>query len=134
MDILGQPFGRHAELDSRPAVLRREDAPVARHQGSHEFSKGLAVPAPDLIWETLDVRLFPPQAEVREPANKGALRNWPADTTEVYGKAFFYLETAHSRPRADEVRNAPLGNVAAWKLRPNDRLEIVNDHRIDVGE
>src|SRR5712692_6756733 len=50
MNILGQPFRRNRELNSRATILGREDAPVARHQGPQKFPKSLAVPAPHLIW------------------------------------------------------------------------------------
>ena len=112
-------------------VLRREDAPVTRHQRSNEFPKRLAVPAPSLTREALDVRLLSPQAELHQPPDDWALPYWPL---EIGGEALLYIEPAYSCPRTDVVRNSPLGDVAAWKFGRDDRFEVVNNDRVDIGE
>jgi len=110
-------------------ILRCEYAAVARHQRSQEIPKRFTVPPPHLIWEALDVRLFSPETELRQPGD-----DWAPRTVEIRCKAFSYLEVAHTRPGSDEVRYAPLRNVAAWEVRRNDGFEVVDDDRIDIGE
>src|SRR5256885_2708120 len=115
MNILSQPLRRNRELDPGPAILGREDAAVARHQGSQQFSQRLAVPTPDLIREALNLRLLSPDSELRQPTDDRTLCDRPPDTVEVRSQAFSYSQPAHARPRGDVVRQAALGDVAAWK-------------------
>src|SRR5437762_7048725 len=126
MNIFSQPFRGYREFDPRPAILGREDAAVTRHQGPQQFSERLAVPQPHLIWEALILRLFSPEAEMRQPTDDRTLCNRPPDTMEVGSQAFSYSEPAHTWPRGDVVRQASLGDVAAWKVRRNDRFEVLN--------
>src|SRR6267143_4403265 len=97
-----------------------KNAAVARHQGTQEFSKRLAIPPPRLIWKALDVRLVPPQTECRQPADDGTLRNRPPKPMEVRNQAFLHSEPTHSSPGANEVRYAVLMYMAIRKLRRND--------------
>src|SRR2546423_5640120 len=102
-----------------------EDAPAARHQGSQELSKCPAVPPPHLIGKALDVRLFAPETEGRQPADDRTLRDWPPDTMVIGTEAITNSQPTRSRPGGNEVIYSPLGNVAAWELRRNDRFEVV---------
>ncbi len=121
MHVLRQPFRRNAEFDSGTPGLRPEDAPIARHQASNEFSKGRLVPAPRRIRETFELRLLAPKTEFPQPAdNRIGLPRMGASGGLVI--------------TADVVMRASLRHVAGWEMQCNSCLEIRNQLRIDINE